>query len=111
MSTEKDVYEWIMVDNELKDLATKMQTLKERKQLLHIKIITAAKETDNMRTILESRKGNIRINEYKTYSPLTIKYVEARLQELIQNPSHAKSILDYLKRKRDIKSFLEIKRL
>jgi hypothetical protein len=43
--------------------------------------------------------------------PLTFKYVEKSLGEIIKNETQVKQIVDYLKQKREIKPVSEIKRV
>ena len=43
-------------------------------------------------------------------APLTFRYIEKSLGEVIKNESQVKQIVEYLKNKREIKSVSEIKR-
>ena len=110
MSFEKDIYDWIGMDNKQRELQSALKMLREQKAALNSRIILHAKETGKMASILETADGKLRFSETKLHAPLTLKYVEARLTEFIQNPAHAKAILEYLKKKRDIKTYCEINR-
>jgi hypothetical protein len=54
--------------------------------------------------------GKLRFVNTKVSSPLTFKYVEKSLGEVIKNQTQVKQIVEYLKEKRDVKVVPEIKR-
>jgi Family of unknown function (DUF5760) len=54
--------------------------------------------------------GKLKFAQTRVTAPLTLKYVEKSLGEIIKNETQVKQIMDYLKQKRESKIVPEIKR-
>ena len=54
--------------------------------------------------------GQLKFIQVKETQPLTFKYLENCLSEIIKNEEQVKQIVDYVKNKREVKFVSEIKR-
>ena len=110
MSFEQQIQQWVSVDNQIKLLNDKLNELREKRQSL-CENITSYAETNNLKnSTVQISDGKLRFSSSRIPSPLTFKYLEKSLAEIIKNPSQVKQIVDYLKEKRDFKMISEIKR-
>jgi hypothetical protein len=110
MSFEQQIQQWVTIDNQMKLLNDKMKELREKKNNLS-ENITKYAETNNLKnTNIQISDGKLKFISTKVANPLTFKYIEKSLGEVIKNENQVKQIVDYLKNNRDIKVTQEIKR-
>jgi tartrate dehydratase beta subunit/fumarate hydratase class I family protein len=102
MSFEQEIDEWINLDNEIKRVSEHITKLKERKSNLQDKIISYAKQT---------KTEKIRYVVTNTFQPLTFTYINKCLEDIIKNKDQVNQIINYIKRKREIKVIEDIKRI
>ena len=70
-----------------------------------------AEQNDLRNATVQISDGKLRFVTSKITSPLTFKYVEKSLGEVIKNQTQVKQIVEYLKQHRDVKVVPEIKRI
>lgn len=110
MSFEQQIQQWVTIDNQMKLLNDKIKELREKKNNLS-ENITKYAETNNLKnTSIQISDGKLKFISTKVSNPLTFKYIEKSLGEVIKNENQVKLIVDYLKNNRDIKVTQEIKR-
>ena len=102
MSFEQEIDDWINIDNEIKRLSDYINKLKERKNNLHDKIISYAKQ---------KKSEKIKYILTNTFQPLTFTYINKCLNEIIKKEDQVKQIINYIKQKREIKVIEDIKRI
>ena len=110
MSFESQIQQWVSIDNQLKNLNEKIKELREKRSSLTNNISNYASSNNLSDKILKIGDGKIKIVNTKTSEPLTFKYIENTLGEIIKNETQAKMILEHLKQKRETKIVAEIKR-
>ena len=108
---EEQVKQWVILDNQLKILNDKTHALREQKNDLCKQLFEHVqnKKLPSSATI-PINDGKLKFITTHVAQPLTFKYVEKSLGEVIRNESQVKQIIEYLKQKREIKSIPEIKR-
>ena len=106
MSFEQQIQQWVAIDNEFKTLTDKVKELREQKTALHHMI---TEETEVGSTIQIS-DGKLKFVQLKETQPLTFKYLETCLKEIIKNEEQVNKIVDYIKNKREVKYVADIKR-
>ena len=111
MSFELNIQQWVSVDNQIKLLNDKIHDLREKKQRLSENINSHVDQNNLKNATVQISDGKIRFISTKIAPPLTFKYVEKSLGEVIKNPEQVKRIVDYLKTNREIKVVPEIKRI
>jgi len=109
MSFENDIQKWVAVDNQLKILNDKMKNLRETRNVLSVNIADYAKK-NNLSGSLNIGDEKIKIVNTNVQSPLTYKFLEKTLGEVIRNEVQAKNIVEQIKNKRETKIVPEIKR-
>jgi hypothetical protein len=108
MNFENQIQQWIAVDNQLKQLNEKTRELREKRTMLSDNIVNYASK-NNLSNINIS-DGRLKITNARVPEPLTFKYVEKTLAEVIKNEAHVTSIVEHLKNKRAVKNVTDIKR-
>ena len=110
MNFENQIKQWIQADNELKELAGKTKTLREKKNALETSLTNYATEHHLSNNIIKCQDARLKFANTKVTEPLTFRYLEERLNEIIPNADQVKKIMTYIKENREVKIVSEIKR-
>ena len=111
MSTfEQNIQQWVSIDNQLKLLNEKIHQLREKRNSLNENIVSYAFNHNLSNSAVQISDGKIKFTNSKIAPPLTFKYLEKCLGEIIHSESQVKQIMEYLKNKREFKTVPEIKR-
>jgi hypothetical protein len=111
MSFEQNIQQWVSIDNQIKLLNEKIHELREKKTRLGENITNHVEENNLRNATVQISDGKLRFVNTKVSSPLTFKYVEKSLGEVIKNQTQVKQLVEYLKEKREVKVVPEIKRI
>ena len=110
MSFENKIQQWVQLDNQLKKLNEQTKQLREQRNSLESSLTTYAK-TNNMRdTTIKVNNDKLKFVDTKVPEPLTFKYLEKTLGEIIKNETQVQLIMEHIKQKRAVKIVPEIKR-
>jgi hypothetical protein len=110
MSFENNIQQWVAVDNQLKSLNDKMKVLRETRNVLSGNITDYAKKNNLSNSTVNLGDDKLKFVDTKVQVPLTYKFLEKTLGEVIRNEVQAKQIVEQIKDKREIKVVPEIKR-
>jgi hypothetical protein len=110
MNFENQIQQWVQIDNKLKTLNEQIKGLREQRNSLTNNITKYAVSNNLYGKNINISNERIQISNTKLAEPLTFKYLEKTLSEIIQNESQVKLIIEKLKQKRNIKTIPEIKR-
>ena len=110
MSFENQIQQWVSLDNQLKQLNEKVKDLRDKRNNLEENITSYASENNLSNATVKISDGKLKFTNTKVQEPLTFKYLEKTLGEVIKNESQVKLIMEHLKQKRSIKIVPEIKR-
>ena len=110
MSFENQIQQWVSLDNQLKQLNEKVKELRDKRNNLENNITTYASENNLSNASVKISDGRLKFTNSKIPEPLTFKYLERTLGEVIKNESQVNLIMEHLKQKRAIKIVPEIKR-
>jgi hypothetical protein len=110
MSFENQIQQWVSLDNQLKQLNEKVKDLRDKRNNLEENITSYASENNLSNATVKISDGRLRFTNTKVQEPLTFKYLEKTLGEVIKNESQVKLIMEHLKQKRSVKIVPEIKR-
>uniref|UniRef100_A0A6C0K1Y1 Uncharacterized protein n=1 Tax=viral metagenome TaxID=1070528 RepID=A0A6C0K1Y1_9ZZZZ len=111
MSFEQNIQQWVSIDNQIRLLNDKIHELREKKTRLGENITNHVEENNLRNATVQISDGKLRFVNTKVSSPLTFKYVEKSLGEVIKNQTQVKQLVEYLKEKREVKVVPEIKRI
>jgi hypothetical protein len=87
-----------------------MKELRDKKNTISEQINTHI-ETNQINSVVKLSDGQLKFVKVKETQPLTFKYLETCLSEIIKNEEQVKKIVEYIKNKREVKYVPEIKRL
>ena len=104
------VKKWVLIDSQLKIVNEKTKIMRENKSKLTEAICAYMKTNNITQNKIGISDGELCIHEKKGYSPLTYKYVEKCLAELISDASQVEYIIQYMKSKREIEIEYDIRR-
>ena len=110
MSFENQIQQWVLLDNQLKQLNEKVKDLRYKRNDLEENITTYASENNLSNATVKISDGKLKFTNTKVQEPITFKYLEKTLAEVIKNESQVKLILEHIKQKRTSKIVQEIKR-
>lgn len=110
MDIEKQIQQWANVDNQINTLNDKLKELRDVKMTLTENITTYVNEHNLTNNVIKSNDIGLKFSTTKTPEPLTFKFLEKSLAEIIKNEEQVKQIIDYLKKRRETKETQVIKR-
>ena len=110
MNFESQLQQWVAVDNQLKKLNEQVKELREKRNTLTENITSHASNNNLSNATIQIGDGKLKFANTKVVEPLTYKYLEKSLGEIIKNPSQITIIMETLKQKRSFKVVPEIKR-
>jgi hypothetical protein len=110
MSFENKIQQWVQLDNQLKQINEKTKELREKRSILEENITSYASINNLSNTTVQISDGKLKFADTKVTEPLTFKYLEKALNEVIKNESQIKLIMEHIKQKRTVKIVPEIKR-
>jgi septal ring factor EnvC (AmiA/AmiB activator) len=110
MSFENKVQQWIQIDNQLKKLNEQIKQLREQRNSLETTLTNYAKTNNMSDATIKINNDKLKFIDTKVPEPLTFKYLEKTLGEIIKNDSQVELIMEHIKQKRTIKIIPEIKR-
>jgi Xaa-Pro aminopeptidase len=111
MSFDQQIKEWVQLDNQLKILNEKVKEVREKRHGLNNTIMDYISKNNSFHTNINLPDGKLKFTQTNSATPLTFKYVEKCLGEVIRNENQVKQIVDYIRSKREIKTSYEIKRI
>lgn len=111
MNFEEQIQQWVTIDNQTKILSERMKGLREKKNELTCQINTYIETKQLSNISVKINDGKLKFVQIKETQPLTFKYLEMCLHEIIKNEEQVKQIVEYIKNKREIKYIPDIKRL
>jgi len=111
MNFEHQIQQWVLIDNQLKQMNEQVKELRNKRNNLEEYITNYASENNLSNATIKINDGRLKFTNTKVPEPLTFKYLERSLGEVIKNESQVKIIMEHLKEKRIIKIVPEIKRI
>jgi hypothetical protein len=105
---EKQLQQWVILDNQYKLVQEKAKELREKKSSLLESITSTGGLSTN--SVVNITDGRLKLVNTNSTTPLTFTYLETCLSEIIKNEEQVKKIVDYLKKRRETKTVTELKR-
>lgn len=110
MNFETRIQQWVQIDNQLKQLNDQVKLLREQRTSIETNLTSYAKNNNMTNTTIKINNDKLKFVETKQQEPLTFKYLEKTLGEIIKNESQVQAIMEHIKQKRATKIVSEIKR-
>jgi hypothetical protein len=110
MSFENKIQQWVQIDNQVKKLNEQIKELRDQRNSLETNLTTYVKTNNISDKIFNLNNDKLKFVETKVPEPLTFKYLEKTLGEIIKNETQVHLIMEHIKQKRTFKLVPEIKR-
>jgi len=110
MSFEQNIQKWVSLDNKIKILNDNLNQLREQRAELSKSLYTYVERNNLNGANIQISDGKLKFVTSKVSNPLSFKYVEKSLGEIIHNEEQVKKIVNYLKEHREFKNVQELKR-
>ena len=110
MSFENQIQQWVQLDNQLRNLNEHIKDLREKRNTLEKNITNYVASNNISNSAIQIGDGKLKFVNTKVPEPLTFKYLEKTLGEIIKNENQVQLIMDHIKQKRAVKIVPEIKR-
>jgi hypothetical protein len=110
MSFEQNIQKWVSLDNKIKILNDNLNQLREQRAELSKSLYTYAERNNLNNANIQISDGKLKFVTNKVSNPLSFKYVEKTLGEIISSEEQVKKIVNYLKEHREFKTVQELKR-
>ncbi len=107
---EKQIQQWVSVDDQIKGLNEKLKELREKKNTLNTNITTYASKNNIFGSTIQIGDGKLKFGTVKAQQQITLGYLQKCLGEVIKNESQAQQMFEYIKNNREVKTNFEIKR-
>lgn len=107
---EENIKNWVSLDNEIKIIQEKIKILREKKLNLseNINHYVITNKLENV--TIQISDGKLKFGKTHTSQPLTFKFLEESLSEIISNKEQVNTIITHIKNKRTTKTTQDIKR-
>lgn len=106
----ENIQKWVILDKQLKLINEKTKEIRENKHRLTNDICGYIQNKNLSSTKIEISDGELKMYEKKEYSPLTFTYIEESLAKILTDKSQVDYIIEFLKKNREIKSSVDIRR-
>jgi hypothetical protein len=108
---ELKIKRWVELDNLIKTTSEGVRDFRTEKSVINDEILEIIEEKQLGKATVNISDGKLRFVQTKTTAPLTLTYIEKCLSELITNGKQVEQIMAYIKKKRETKTIMEIKRV
>lgn len=108
---ENIIKKWVQVDNQIKIENDNLKQLRNKKNIINDEIINYASNNNLLKANIELNDSRLKFVNSKITQPITFKYIEKCLNDLIQDNNKVNEIINYLKQNRENSTVIEIKRI
>jgi hypothetical protein len=108
---ESKIKRWVELDNKIKETSEEVRDIRTEKAVINDEIIEIVEEKQLGKATVNISDGKLKFVSSKHTAPLTLTYIEKCLSELITNGKQVEQIMAYIKKNRETKTTMEIKRV
>jgi hypothetical protein len=108
---ETKIKRWVELDNKIKETAEEARDIRTERSIINDEILEIVEAKQLTQATVNLSDGKLKFVSTKHTAPLTLTYIEKCLGELISNSKQVEQIMTYIKKNREIKSAMEIKRV
>lgn len=108
---ELKIKRWVELDNKIKSTADEVRDIRTEKSVINDEILEIIEEKQLGKATVNITDGKLKFVSSKTTAPLTLTYIEKCLSDLITNGKQVEQIMAYIKKNRETKTSMEIKRV
>ncbi len=107
---ESGIRRWVHADNQLKELNRQVKALREERNELEEQLIQVAQQRQMTHSTISISDGRLKFVETTVQEPLSYRFLQETLSEIIPNADQVRQIMDYIRQKRGSRRVPEIKR-
>tara|TARA_X000000368_G_C23053320_1_gene722577 strand:+ start:3158 stop:3505 length:348 start_codon:yes stop_codon:yes gene_type:complete len=111
MSLEKNIQNWVVLDNQQKKLNEQVKKIRDQKNNLTSDIITNFSEKNIKSPIIKISDGRLSLIETQQPNVISYKFLLDSFKEYFNNENDANKLLEFIKNRRTFTNVSSIKRL
>lgn len=111
MSFEERIKTWVNIDNQIRLHNDKLKELRSKRNQITETVTSYLEENSLEKAKIEITGGSLGFVQTRVVPPLSLRYVEKCLGDVIANPDQVTQIMDYIKSNREIKYTPDLKRV
>lgn len=111
MSLNDTVSKWIRLDNKIQELNTELKQLRHDKNILENVLTNYAKDNNIINSTVKINNNQIKFSVTKSVEPITFKYLERNLYNIIKSEDQLHKTIEYLKDNREVKYNYSLKQV
>lgn len=111
MSLNDTLSKWVKIDNKIQQLNSELKTLRNDKNMLENILTNYARDNNMENSTIKVNNNKIKFSVTKNSEPITFKYLERNLCNIIKNEDQLHKTIDYLKSNREIKYNYSVKQV
>jgi len=108
---ETKIKRWVELDNKIKETSEEVRDIRTEKAVINDEILEIIEQKQLGKATVNISDGKLKFVSSKHTAPLTLAYIEKCLGELITNGKQVEQIMTYIKKNRESKTTMEIKRV
>ena len=107
---ENNIKNWVNIDNQIKALNEKTRELREERNELCEEILNYAGSNNLGNATVEISDGKLKFATSRSTAPLTLRFIQKCLEDVINDTDSVGKIMKYIKSKREVRTSSDIKR-
>lgn len=111
MTLNDTVAKWIKIDNKIQELNAELKQLRHDKNILETALTNYAKDNDMENSTVKVNNNKIKFSVTKSTEPITFKYLEKNLCNIIKSEDQLQKTMEYLKDNREVKYNYSVKQV
>lgn len=108
---ETKIKRWVELDNKIKLTSEEVRDIRTEKSVINDEILEIVEEKQLGKATVNISDGKLKFVQSKHTAPLTLAYIEKCLSDLITNGKQVEQIMTYIKKNRETKTTMDIKRV
>ena len=109
-SFENNIKTWVNIDNQIKSLNETARELREQRNELCEEILNYAGSNNLGNATVQISDGRLRFATSRSTAPLTLRFIQNCLEDVITDQESVGKIMKYIKSKREVRTTSDIKR-
>jgi len=108
---EMKIKRWVELDNKIKLTSEEVRDIRTEKSVINDEILEIVEEKQLSKATVNISDGKLKFVQSKHTAPLTLTYIEKCLSDIITNGKQVEQIMTYIKKNRETKTTMDIKRI
>lgn len=110
MNFEQTLQQWLLLDNQIKNYNEKVKEIRTKQKTTEEILTKYAGNNNLLNSPIRISNDRLKFVNTKVTAPLTFKYLDKSLREIIKNEDQVNTIINHIKNSRESKIVPELKR-